>query len=367
MPRAVPRQSDLPFSAAGDQAALALYKSPAHLRLEALEKEHERLLRDIGKKKTLRDVTEHAARDAASLMEAKVRPVREAFILTLTQLRDLFAALLGNESRLNRRDKARVRRFYCQVLPDLAAESEAEARDGARDDNDGAPPFGGEGRAPAASDTDAGYSATKPSEKNASSLRALFRKLAVALHPDKVQDAKERETLTSVMKEITRAYETGDVARLVEIEREWLAAATPSEHDDEIGRRIERLLQANKELRRQLRALTAELKELKQSISGTDAPRRRGSKGVASPASHVEQMIEDMQRELAQLALLRDFAKSFRDGEIDITEFLLGPPMGTGDEEDPFEQLLGEMLDEMMGDRGRRRRGPSSRGRRRGR
>src|SRR5690606_36574923 len=115
------------------------------------------------------------------------------------------------------------------------------------DDFDGqAPPWG----APHATNDDgeSGYSATKPSEKNSGLLRALFRKLAVALHPDKVQDAKERETLTSVLKEVTRAYESGDVARLVEIDRTWLAQAPVPERELDVARRITDLLAANKEL-----------------------------------------------------------------------------------------------------------------------
>lgn len=368
MPRAVHQQSELPSSALEEQTALALHKSPAQLRLDALEKERERLLRDIAKKKVARDVTEHAARDAASVLESKVRPVREAFFGTLTALREIFTALLGSESRLNRRDKAKVRRLYGQILPDLAAQDEAEARDGSTgaDEHDpyAEPPFGETERGPRASDTDAGYSATKPSEKNASSLRALFRKLAVALHPDKVQDAKEREKLTSVMKEVTRAYESGDVARLVEIEREWLAAVPEHDHEDEIARRIAQLLQANKELRRQLRGLTAELKDLKQSVPGMTPARRRGSKTAFNPTAQVQHAIEEMERELAQLQVLRDFAQSFLDGEIDLAEFLLGPPMST-EHDDPFEQLLAEMLEELIESPPARRRPSQRAGRRR--
>lgn len=367
MPPAAQQQAKLPFSAAEEQTALALHKSPAQLRLDALEKERERLLRDIAKKKTARDATEHAARDAATELEAKVRPVREAFQGALSGLRGIFAALLGAESRLNRRDKAKVRRLYGQILPDLAAQDEAEARAGTSDEGAEDPfegsPFGGAGGGPTPNDTDAGYSAPKPSEKNASSLRALFRKLAVALHPDKVQDPKERETLTRVMKEVTRAYETGDVARLVEIEREWLAAVPVRDHEDELGRRVAQLLQANKELRRQLRALTAELKELKHSVPGMAPARRRGGGAPFNPTAQVQRAIEEMERELGQLQLLRDFAQSFLDGEISLTEFLLGPPMSA--EDDPFEQLLAEMMEEVLeAQRPRQRRAPGA-GRRR--
>ena len=56
-------------------------------------------------------------------------------------------------------------------------------------------------------------------------IRGLLRRLAEALHPDKVQDERDKATRTEVMKEITVAYRERDFARLVEIERAWAASA----------------------------------------------------------------------------------------------------------------------------------------------
>lgn len=343
MRRAVEKQ---PGAAAADSStALAVHKSAAQLRLEGLEQEHERLLREITKKRVTREVVERDARDAASSFAARLMPLREAYGTTLRELRALFEGLLGGESHLNKRDKARVRRLYGRILPDLAQETEAEADAEARDASD----FGGQthwgDRSPRDDAGEAGYSADKPSEKDAGLLRALFRKLAVALHPDKVQDPKERETLTAVMKEVTRAYESRDVARLVEIERTWLAQAPVQERDVDVTRRIAELLSANKELRRQLRALTAEVKEIKQSVPGLSTPRRRGSKANA-PRSEVDEMIAQLERELGELRQLRDFTQRFADGDMSITEFLLGPELAS-DHDDPFEQMLAEVLEAM--------------------
>jgi hypothetical protein len=371
MPRAARQQPPLPFSVPDEPTALALHRSPAQLRLLALQKEHERLLREIGKKKAACEVTEQAARDAASTLETRVRPMREAFQTAINQLRTIFATLLGDESRLNRRDKARVRRLYMDLLPDLAAEAEPRgSAHGASDDD-----FGGHGEAPFGANervddgSESGYSATKPSEKNASLLRALFRRIAVALHPDKVQDPEQRETLTTVMKEVTRAYEMGDVARLVEIERTWLAATPLAEQEDDLERRLTQLLQANKELRRQLRTLSAELKDLKQSVPGMDARRRRGGRAQAqdTAGAQVERFVQDMEREVGQLQGLRDFAQSFVDDEISLAEFLLGPPVASnGDEADPFDQLLEDVLEAMAHERRSGRTGHGKRKRRGG-
>jgi hypothetical protein len=340
VPRAAHQSPDV--STDVRESALAVHKSPAQLRLEALQQEHERLLRDITKKRATREVVERDAQDAASALAAKVMPLREKYAATLTELATIFKGLLGENSHLGKRDKARVRRLYSRLLPDLARErDEDEARRDEPDDSD-APPWA---RATVDDQSEAGYSATKPSEKNAGLLRSLFRKLAVALHPDKVQDEQERATLTSVMKEVTRAYESGDVARLVEIERTWLAQAPVPEHELDVGRRVSELLAANKELRRQLRALTAELKELKQSVVGMSAPRRRGAR-TPSPRSEVDEMVALMERELGELEAVRVFAQRFADGEIGITEFLRGPEL-QDEPDDPFEQMLAEVLEAM--------------------
>lgn len=355
----MPRSAQPRAAAAAPEAALTVHKSPAQLRLEALQEEHERLLREITKKRATREVVERDARDAASAIAARVMPLREAFASTLKELKGIFSGLLGEDSHLSKRDRARVRRLYARLLPDLAAAPE-------EDEGPRSSPFEGHGDAAweeAPDDgSDAGYSARKPDEKNTGVLRALFRKLAIALHPDKVQDPREREQLTSVMKEVTRAYESGDVARLVEIERHWLAQSAAPERENDIERRVTELLSANKELRRQLRGLTAELKELKQSVPGLAAPRRRGARSSAMRAE-LDEMVEQMERELTELRGLRDFARRFADGEISVTEFLLGPELGM-DDDDPFDQMLAEVLEAMLDEPPRRRPGARRRQRR---
>lgn len=340
-----------------DSVAIALHQSPAQARLGALTEEHEKLLRDITKKKVARDALEREARDAQSELEAKLSPLREAYLTTLRELKAIFDGLLGEDSHLGKRDRARVRRFYAMLLPELAHEPPPPSSSGSDWDQ---PPW--ESEAPPADDgREAGYSAHKPSAQNAGLLRALFRKLAVALHPDKEQDEQQREKLTHVMKEVTRAYESGDVARLVELERSWLAPtpAPAPERELDIARRIGELLSANKELRRQLRGLTAELKELKQSLPGA-ATARRGARGRAA-RSELDELLAQAEHELQELRTLRDFTQRFADGDMSVNAFLVGPERAPMAAEDPLDQMLAELL-EAMEDAGERRR-PAPRGR----
>lgn len=345
MRRATESRSD-PAGQSAAPHALALHRSPARQRLAALEKEHDRLLNEIKKKKLACETGERTAAEAARALEARLRPLRSAFGTALSELRAIFTTLLGEDSHLNRRDKARVRRAYARILPELLAED--------RDAAEGSEPPGagggtaGEGRPPPP-EGDAGFSAPRPEKSGTELLRSLFRKLAVALHPDKSQEPAERAALTAVMKEVTRAYEMGDVARLVELERSWLAAPA-SEPEDDVAQRTVVLTRSNQELRRQLRGLSAELKELKEVIAAAGGP-RRGTPLRGAPPSGKEALLGELEREVSELVSLRDFAQSFLSGEIDLGEFLLGPVLTQERDLDPAEELLAELFGERWGGR----------------
>jgi hypothetical protein len=311
-------------------AALTLRHSPARQRLIAAEREHERLLNEIRKKKLARDACECSARDAARALDARLGPLREALCSAVAEVQVIFASLLGPESRLSRREKVRVRRAYGQLLPEREFQDDGEAgREPCRGSSSGK-------RGAPEPEPDAGYSAPKPKDSGPCLLRSLFRKLALALHPDKVQDPTERATLTSVMKEVTRAYELGDVARLVELERSWLAAPMPCHPEQDIERSTQALLQANQELRCQLRALSAELKSLRDSLVAFGP--QRGARGRGAEAAQ-DWMLSELERELTEMRVLRDFARAFLNGDVSLEEFLLGPPSPL-DELDRAEQFL---------------------------
>jgi hypothetical protein len=313
--------------------ALTLRHSPARQRLFALEREHERLLNEIRKKKRAREASESAARDVARELDARLGPLRAALCSAVAELRAIFASILGHDSFLNRRDKARVRRAYGHLLPDLedrASSPEADPFAPHERTHEARPPRSAE----------AGYSAPKPKDQGPCLLRSLFRRLALALHPDKVQDAEQRASLTAVMKEVTRAYELGDVARLVELERSWLAAPSPCEPEQDVARNIELTVQANQELRRQLREINAELKALRDSVAGAlGAP--RGGRGRNGEHSQ-DWLLSELERELAEVQTLRDFARGFLTGDVSLSEFILGPPCGLDDPLERSEQFLSD-------------------------
>ncbi len=192
-----------------------------------------------------------------------------------------------------------------------------------------------------------GVSARRPDDGAiGQSVRGLFRKLAEALHPDKVQVEEEKERRTEAMKEITRAYQDGDLARLLELERTWMVGgqlSSASEEVDEIERRCAVQERTNEALRTQLDQLTWELKELRRSPQAElFSQAERAAKGMGM--NPVEWMVQDASAQLDHLRKLIGFVTSFRDGQIGLDEFLAGPSF-LNDPEGSEEELMNLLLD----------------------
>ena len=60
----------------------------------------------------------------------------------------------------------------------------------------------------------------QPTSPSSRQMRQTFLKLASLFHPDKVADSEQQIYHNEIMKEVNRAYQEGDIARLLEIERQ---------------------------------------------------------------------------------------------------------------------------------------------------
>lgn len=332
---------------------------------EKLLKERARLLRAVQKKKDqleqFRRRVEREAEQAAPQVGALVAR-HEGLV---RELKLLFQELLapGRLTKKAVKQVLRVRRMLTEQ--GLLSEAESDLGPGhsgaAFDDEDawGADEqdFGGQragsgrGRSRRAADANANAnadadvnsdgarvaSAPKPDAQRRS-LRDVFRSLARAVHPDQARHEPERARRTEVMKEVTRAYEQGDLARLVELEQTWRSEQAIGDDADPEARCRE-LERTNRELLDQVRQLTRELRDAKrneQSFSG----------GLS-----LEQVLEQATRELDQVSAVVDFVRQFRDGKIGLAEFARGPVLwqdlevGQGAAEDAE---LARFLDELI-------------------
>lgn len=137
-------------------------------------------------------------------------------------------------------------------------------------------------------------------------LQEVYRKLAVALHPDLEQDPAERARKTELMQQVNVAYESQDLLRLLELQLKL--EQIDADHASEVAE--DRLRHYNTILDQQVKELDAELDEL-------EIPWRMEldllPSAQLSPAHVLKQIREDCE-ELRQQdeALRRDLAK-FQD------------------------------------------------------
>lgn len=135
------------------------------------------------------------------------------------------------------------------------------------------------------------------------SLRAVFRQLASALHPDRELDPAERDRKTALMQEVNRAYDARDLLALLELQLK-IEQINPAALAD-LAR--ERLVHYNRVLQDQLERLEDELRDLTMPIVltlGDDAPRtltpafvvRAFESDLAATRQRVDSLEEDLLR-----------------------------------------------------------------------
>jgi hypothetical protein len=298
-------------------------------RLEALRREHDRLLgKATLKKQQVQDVRERLL-TLQRAVARRIAPLHEQLDAVSEELHLLFKELL-RRGRLPRGAREEVADLYADlqrqgVLPPRAAEEPPSARGGSQ----GSPGGGTSARKPAAGEA-------------TGSIRDVYRRLAGAMHPDKVLDEEDKARRTEAMKELTVAYGHGDLARLLELERTWLAGEAPGRDGDDALRRCAALARVNDELRAQVKALERELRQLKRALPPDLAGDLAGA------------VVGGAREELARLRVLRDFVRSYQEGDISLATFLRGFEL-------PDEQVLIDLFIQTAAPRARRARRSSGR------
>jgi hypothetical protein len=294
----------------GAPAGLALHEAAA--RAQLLLRERARLLRDVQRKKLqLAQVREKAAQDAGEAVR-RVAPLMQRHQRLLRELTQIFAELLSN-GRL----AARARRELGRLRAALELRGVLPPP-GDQDDEPGInePADANFADAPASSRKPQDPTPREPQVAGAPqvgqmrrTLRELFRSLARVIHPDQARHENDRQKRTELMKQATRAYEEGDLARLLELESAWQSEQAVAETGDSLARCRE-LERVNRELLKQVRELTRELRDAKREA-------REESRG-----SLPDELIEQATSELDALQQIYEFLQRFRDGKLTLNELL---------------------------------------------
>lgn len=174
-------------------------------------------------------------------------------------------------------------------------------------------------------------------------IRQIFLRLAEVFHPDKVNDPQTRKYHTEVMQEINQAYQSGDLAKLLAIEKKHqMGEIIDRNNEDDLLRRCARVEQENEILQSQFENLKLELRLTKKTQHGSMVTEyRKLSKAGYDP---IGELIAQTELQVATVAEIYQFVLDFRDRRITIKDFMKGPAsfqvMSELEEEDLYLEFM---------------------------
>lgn len=315
-------------SEASSATGLTRHLDPLRSKLEELEREHKRLLGTIARKRARLEENEARAQRAGEALGSRLSAVRSRVVELSEGIRGLFAKFLSDSRQMSHRQRRQLEGFLAELEQELLLPSELDP-----EPDDSSEPRGRRRSHPSGFDAEeevtdegavgggGGYSAPKPDPQKQASLKTLFRKLALKLHPDHAMSDADRVERTEIFQEVTRAYESGDVARLLEIEQRWTAVAA-LESDAQLEARVAHLTQANGELRRQLRMLQKEDRDVRRSTPGEVS-----SDGAFAPNAEVDGLLRQYEEHSEVLERVHAFCVAYDAKQMPLSEFLRGPDL----------------------------------------
>ncbi|GAB1539149.1 hypothetical protein NUACC21_18140 [Scytonema sp. NUACC21] len=327
--------------------------SSVHLRLEAIEKEHQWLLKQIKKKQTELNNFVEQMRSLATDIFHRASPSVKKLAELDKEIHALFDEIFATR-KFGKQTKKDVEGIYrdLQMMGIISPKSSNQEEDLELDqlfetdeqENDFSQ-SGEEGHYQhQGTEHNLGSSFEKKTDAS-KKIRQTFLRLAEIFHPDKVTDGETQMRHTEIMKELNKAYQEGDLARLLEIERQYQAGeSVASNNEDDLTRKCTRLEQETEFLKTQYENLKQELRLAKHSPEGAMVSDYR--KATRTGIDPLGQMLEQVEAELEIVADIRNFVRDFREQKISVKEFLYGPPIMRRRNQDIMEDLLEQMLED---------------------
>ncbi|MGM3309356.1 J domain-containing protein [Anabaena sp. WFMT] len=329
--------------------------SELHIHLEGLEKEHQSLLKQIKRKRTELNNFVEQMRSLATEVFHQATPCFKKMADLDQEIHALFKEIFTTR-KFGKQTQKHIEGLYLNLqMSGIISPKSAKQED---DDTELDQLFenpeendenkNNQGRHHYWESQHEAESTSASRTEESRKIRQTFLKLAEIFHPDKVQDSETHKSHTEIMKEINKAYQEGDLARLLEIERQHqLGESIDSNSEDDLTRRCNNLEQQNEILKTQYEKLKQELRLAKNTPEGTmvSDSRKAAKQGINS----VDLMLETLESQINIIVDIRDFIKDFREQKITIKEFLAGPPSLRSSREDMIEELLEEMMQELGG------------------
>jgi len=329
--------------------------SDLHLQLAGLEKEHQSLLKQIKKKRTeLNNFVEKMSSLATEVFH-RVSPNMKTMAELDAEIHALFAEIL-NTRKMGKQTQKNIQSLYRSLqmggiisykhIEEEKENDDNEELDELFEDNDSQENHQRRRQFWEAEQDSESPTVARTDESR--KIRQTFLRLAEIFHPDKVKDNETQMTHTEIMKEINKAYQDGDLARLLEIERKYEVGETiDNNSEDDLSRRCRNIEQHNQILKNQYEKLKQELRLAKNTPEGSMVADYK--KAAKQGIDCIELMLETIQSQTKIVAEIRDFVQDFKDKKITIKEFLAGPESLRSVQEDMMEELLERMMEEFGG------------------
>lgn len=334
--------------------ATPLALSELHLYLDSLEKEHKSVLKKIKRKRTELNNFVEQMRTLATQVFHQATPSFQKIVDLDQEIHALFAEILTTR-KFGKQTQKNIKAIYHNlqlagiISPKLTNEQEDTELDELFENPEQEDDFSQENPERRHQNWQAQQESQSPSvarTEESRKIRQTFLKLAEIFHPDKVKDSEMQISYTEIMKEINKAYQEGDLARLLEIERQHeVGEAIDKNSEDDLTRRCKNLEQQNEILKNQYENLKRELRLVKNTPEGTMvADSRKAAKKGIDP---IAQMLETIDSQINVVTEIRDYVKDFKEQKISIKEFLAGPTTLYSSNQEMMEELLEEMLEEL--------------------
>lgn len=321
--------------------------SDLRIRLEFLERDNEKLLKQIEKKRTELSNLLDKIREIGIEVAQRSAPIMQQLLDLDSKIHATFIEIfkgrkLGKQSR-----KSIEKIYYTLQMSGLISPSDYLSQDDDdldqdSDDDD----WGGEdffGRGSRSSPFDPEPESPKIDRDELKKIRQIFLRLADVFHPDKVLDDENRDYYTEVMKEVNQAYQAGDLAKLLAIEKKHQMGETiDRDSEDDLTRRCARIEQENEFLNNQFASLKQELREVKSTQQGSVvAEFKKVTKAGLDP---IGELLAETEAQVETISEIYQFVTDFRDKKITIKDFMKGPSIFQQVHQVSPEEILRELF-----------------------
>lgn len=352
----MPRSSSKANLKASESSSLGL--SSFHERYRILEEEHQWLLKQIKRKRSeLKNFLEQMESLGRELAE-KASSIYQQMIALDSEMHFLFEEIL-TKRKWGKKSLKELRSLYqsLQLMGLLSPKFDGDEEDRMWSDSsnqeyssdpeeDNFSKQERKARQDPQDETLNLFEETQVKSPQSVSMRETFLKLASMFHPDKVTDNERQEYHNEIMKEVNRAYEEGDIARLLEIERQHhLQEEIELNQTNQSGieRKCRRREKDNQLLREQYENLKKEVRIVRSSPEGEIVKEYRACQ--KEEIDMVLEIVKEMESQIEYIENIRDFVRDFRDKKITLKEFLAGPVTVEEEEmEETLEMMLGQLL-----------------------